>query len=340
MPPVLLDRLHALFPTLAAGSPSRELRGIYFRIHLAAGVLGGLIGAVWGGPAEWFTTAIWLLLLGGALLVVRGSTTATVLVHSMLNLLLLDVYLAQPDALTALWEAGPLTPAVAAALSCFWLGVYGGWSGGLAGVLLVLALHAETLPERVGALWLLGLLVALGQAHGALHRRLVAARRRMRREALTDPATGLFNLRALERELPRLRATAARQEQPLLMTVWDVDGLKTINDTWGHAAGDAVLASFTAALIDSARTSDSLYRVGGDEFVGLHPGLSEGALLIARLRQRFPLVSVGWVEDDGSELSQLREVADRRLYRDKADRRGRRQSRAGMEAIVRRATQG
>ncbi len=126
----------------------------------------------------------------------------------------------------------------------------------------------------------------------------------------------------------------------MLLTLWDLDGLKTINDTWGHGAGDAVLTRFAGALAESARGSDSLYRVGGDEFIGLHLGLADGALLAARVRQHFPLVSVGWVEDDGSDLAVLRERADKRLYRDKADRRDRRRSRAGMAALVRSATEG
>ncbi len=342
MPLSARQRLRTLMPSLfdgvLASRRSHELRGIYFEIHLAAGAIGALIGLVWGGPAEWFTAAASLLLLAFAAAAVRYSPVATLLMHSMLVLLLMDVYLAQPDALPERWQVGLLAPAVAAALSCFWLGVYGGWLGGLAGVLLALALLCDSAQSRVAAALLLSLMVALGQAHGALHRRLLAARRRLHRDALTDPATGLYNRRALERALPRLRAAAARNQQPLLLTLWDLDGLKMINDTWGHAAGDAVLASFTTALRESARAADSLFRVGGDEFVGLHAGLSDGALLVARVRQRFPMVSAGWAEDDGAALLDLKEAADRKLYADKAQRRGTRRSKAGMAALVRSVT--
>ncbi len=344
MPLRLPERLRVLVPSFVRStfptSPGRALERIYLQVHAGAAVLGAIIGFLWGGPAEWFTVLIWMLMVAIVAIVSRGAPVASLLVHSMLVLLLMDVYLDQPDAIVQRWQMGPLVPGVVAALSCFWLAVYGGWLGGLAGGLLAVSLLCGTLEERVAALWILGLMVSLGQAHGALHRRLRGAQRRLRREALTDPATGLGNRRALERDLPRLRAQAERQGQPLLLTLWDLDGLKVINDTWGHGAGDAVLTSFTEALQDSARTSDSLFRVGGDEFIGLHPGLADGALLVARVRQRFPLVSAGWVADDGTDLEALKDLADQRLYVDKADRRDRRQSRSGMAELVRSATGG
>lgn len=312
----------------------QTLRREYFRSYAVAGALLVVFALFLGGETEAWLCLGWFALLGLSWLLMQGAASATLVVHGTLCLLLLDVYLGTPSGLGRRADLGLLAPAFAAALPTFWLAVQGGPLGGVAGVLLGVAILCDLAGERAAAALLLTVVALLGHAHGDLHRRLRRTRRRLHREALTDPATGLYNRRALERELPRLRSAAERQGQPLLMTLWDLDGLKTINDTWGHAAGDRVLARFARALEGSARTSDGLYRVGGDEFVGLHLGLRDGALLAARVRQQFGLVSVGWVVDDGGDLDALKEVADQRLYRDKGERRASRRSRAGMEALV------
>ncbi len=72
---------------------------------------------------------------------------------------------------------------------------------------------------------------------GALVGRLEALQRIIQNESLTDPLTGLANRRSLERDFPRFQALAAREGLSLVLSLWDLDGLKAINDREGHAAG-------------------------------------------------------------------------------------------------------
>jgi len=92
--------------------------------------------------------------------------------------------------------------------------------------------------------------------------RLLAA---TRRDARSDALTGLGNRRALvealERELP-----AATTDRPLALTIYDLDGFKAYNDSFGHLAGDALLVRFAQRLRESVGTSGAAYRMGGDEF--------------------------------------------------------------------------
>jgi diguanylate cyclase (GGDEF)-like protein len=81
-----------------------------------------------------------------------------------------------------------------------------------------------------------------------------------------DTLTPLFNRRALMRELARTVALAERYGGPASLVYFDLDGLKAINDRFGHAAGDAVLQAVAARLIGHVRASDVAGRMGGDEF--------------------------------------------------------------------------
>jgi two-component system cell cycle response regulator len=84
-----------------------------------------------------------------------------------------------------------------------------------------------------------------------------------RREALTDGLTGLGNRRALGRELKRI---AAGQREPAVLALFDLDGFKHYNDSFGHPAGDALLARLGAKLAAHVVGAGSAYRMGGDEF--------------------------------------------------------------------------
>lgn len=95
-----------------------------------------------------------------------------------------------------------------------------------------------------------------------LQARLVEAEGLADRDALTP----LFNRRALMRELARTRAAAERYGGPASLVYFDLDGLKAINDRFGHSAGDAVLRAVAERLISHVRASDVAGRMGGDEF--------------------------------------------------------------------------
>jgi len=84
--------------------------------------------------------------------------------------------------------------------------------------------------------------------------------------ALTDSLTGLANRRAFMVQLDQSHARAVRQNSPVCVLFCDVDRFKTINDTYGHAAGDALLEEVATRLQHPFRTEDTVGRLGGDEF--------------------------------------------------------------------------
>ncbi|GEM_PF-6766979 len=103
-------------------------------------------------------------------------------------------------------------------------------------------------------------------------RQAALARRRAEREALTDPLTGLYNRRALERQIPELLERVQSAGQDLCLIMLDVDHFKAFNDRHGHPAGDRLLA-FVGTLLRATlrRGTDQAFRYGGDEFLAVLP---------------------------------------------------------------------
>jgi diguanylate cyclase (GGDEF)-like protein len=148
--------------------------------------------------------------------------------------------------------------------------------------------------------------------------------------ALTDPLTGVLNrrgfLEAAERELNRAR----RYQHPLALAFVDIRGLKAVNDTEGHLAGDRLLQRVTTLLRESARAHDLVGRIGGDELaVLLAEQSSDGAAAMTqRVRAQIPSyrarlglvtawdVTIGTATfpEDGDTFDELLAAADRRLY--------------------------
>lgn len=89
--------------------------------------------------------------------------------------------------------------------------------------------------------------------------------------AVKDELTGLFNYRHFQAQLGAEVQRVARYERPLALIILDVDHFKEINDSLGHAVGDRVLAGLAQVLRQSVRTTDSVYRYGGEEFAILLP---------------------------------------------------------------------
>jgi diguanylate cyclase (GGDEF)-like protein len=83
---------------------------------------------------------------------------------------------------------------------------------------------------------------------------------------MRDPVTGLHNRRYLDESLPREVSRARRRHRPLAVMMIDIDRFKEINDTLGHAAGDAALRAVGQCLVAGARGEDIVARYGGDEF--------------------------------------------------------------------------
>lgn len=147
---------------------------------------------------------------------------------------------------------------------------------------------------------------------------------RLNEVAFADPLTRLPNRRALDRDLTREIARATRGRLGLTAVVGDLDGLKQINDSLGHAAGDRTLQALADALRRALRGEDCAYRIGGDEFVVLLPGAScaDAELVMARAKGAgAPAFSWGAATfpGDGTDGAAVLEVADRRLLDSRAN---------------------
>ena len=94
--------------------------------------------------------------------------------------------------------------------------------------------------------------------------------------ALVDPLTGVGNRRALDLTLTRAMSGARRAGTELVVAAVDLDGLKRINDSQGHAEGDRTLMSLVNAFGEKLRASDTVFRTGGDEFAIVLPGMGVG----------------------------------------------------------------
>jgi diguanylate cyclase (GGDEF)-like protein len=108
----------------------------------------------------------------------------------------------------------------------------------------------------------------------------------LRNLSMQDNLTGALSRRAFRAEAERLSALANRHGHNLTLAVLDVDHFKQVNDTYGHAVGDAVLASVIATCRDSLRGSDIIGRIGGEEFAILlpHTDLASGMAAIEKAR--------------------------------------------------------
>lgn len=116
--------------------------------------------------------------------------------------------------------------------------------------------------------------------------------------ALKDPLTGAGNRFAMQQTLERDIATAQRHQQPLSALMIDIDYFKRINDSYGHSAGDAVLIEVAKTIQKQLRSTDALFRYGGEEFLAVLPNTcSQGATLVAeRLRESLEALLVDYEE--------------------------------------------
>lgn len=108
---------------------------------------------------------------------------------------------------------------------------------------------------------------ALGRAFHSLSVKRLLAEQQLKLLSQTDALTGLDNRRQFDREVQLIAKRLAGRRQGLGIIFLDVDNFKSINDTYGHAAGDAVLKEFACRLLAATRPTDRVYRLAGDEFV-------------------------------------------------------------------------
>ena len=135
---------------------------------------------------------------------------------------------------------------------------------------------------------------------------------KLRRMAATDELTGLYNRRQAMARLEELWALAERYHHPLACAMIDIDRFKRINDTYGHAKGDEVLQKIAGVLLKSVRISDTVCRIGGEEFLILFPyqEASQAAVCAERCRAAVESCSFNCL-DEGDSLTISIGVADR-----------------------------
>jgi diguanylate cyclase (GGDEF)-like protein len=149
--------------------------------------------------------------------------------------------------------------------------------------------------------------------------------------ANSDPLTGLSNRRYLQDQLRQALGIYKRYETPFALLILDVDGLKRVNDSKGHQAGDRALVQVATAMRRTLRTTDTAARIGGDEFCVL--ATNQNATAAEPLAQRIvdavdaetgddsPIgISIGVVScpEHGDDTDALLEMADQAMYRAKA----------------------
>jgi diguanylate cyclase (GGDEF)-like protein len=156
--------------------------------------------------------------------------------------------------------------------------------------------------------------------------------------ASMDPLTGMFNRRGFSEATSRVIEREANAGRPVTALIFDIDHFKSINDRFGHPAGDEILKLFSTIVINTLRISDLSGRIGGEEFAALLPcSLEEGVLAAERVREAF--AESGIVVDDGpvdttvsigvaggpagTELEVLLAAADTALYQAKRGGRNR-----------------
>jgi diguanylate cyclase (GGDEF)-like protein len=180
----------------------------------------------------------------------------------------------------------------------------------------------------------LALMVAIAILSTALMRSDVEHRS----EAVVDQLTGMLNRKALVNRVTELEEQSELTHQPVGLVLGDLDNFKRVNDSQGHAAGDAVLTDVAYLLRKRLRAFDLVYRIGGEEFLILVPGgdTAECARLAEELRHAVASDTVG----DGTALTisfgvsssarggvfryaEVFEAADQALYEAKSDGRNR-----------------
>jgi diguanylate cyclase (GGDEF)-like protein len=162
--------------------------------------------------------------------------------------------------------------------------------------------------------------------------------------ASVDPLTGMFNRRGFSEACARVIDREANAGRPVTALIFDIDYFKSINDRFGHPAGDEILKLFSAVVVNNLRISDLSGRIGGEEFAALLPcPLDEGVIVAERVREAFEAsgivcdegpvdttVSIGVAGGPaGTELEVLLAAADTALYQ--AKRSGRNRVEAAVE---------
>ena len=205
------------------------------------------------------------------------------------------------------------------------------WAGaGFATLVAIAAWLSHGLSEAVeNPLMIIAVMVLL-VAVTAATTALMDAEFEFRSQSVLDPLTGLLNRGGLETRFVEVAEQARLLDQPVCMILCDLDHFKAVNDSWGHERGDQVLQEVTYHMRKSLRSFELFYRVGGEEFLVLLPGVEmAGGISIAQhMRAAVEDCRPGGLEMTGSfgisagrgeeiDFPRLFRAADEELYRSK-----------------------
>lgn len=157
----------------------------------------------------------------------------------------------------------------------------------------------------------------------------------MRRQALHDPLTGLPNRTLLEERVRHSLAAAKRNHRKVGLLFLDLDRFKAVNDSLGHELGDLLICEAAARMSSILRETDTLARMGGDEFVVVLSGIKTGLdaervarKILEKFNDPFVLgdrtvsatasIGIAVYPDDGDEYGSLLQSADTSMYTAKA----------------------
>jgi diguanylate cyclase (GGDEF)-like protein len=181
--------------------------------------------------------------------------------------------------------------------------------------------------ELVSRLPALVSLTAVAIVCGHYTRVLAGAEFDHREAALLDPLTGLLNRTALVSRFEELRQQAAQNSGPISLVICDLDHFKDVNDNYGHDRGDVVLREAAYELRKATRSFELIYRIGGEEFLLVLPGVEilEGQQVAERLRKTVASATPGGLPVTASfgvsaargtdiDFEQLFRAADQALY--------------------------
>ena len=194
---------------------------------------------------------------------------------------------------------------------------------------LLFAEQHLSLQQHGGTLWFMSMMLGVAVFSGMSQCHYMAS---LVLKAMHDPLTGAFTRQSGEKALNLLFRLNAMAEKPLTVAFFDLDRFKSVNDTWGHEAGDRCLCALVNSLRQGLRRSDLLVRWGGEEFIALLPDTpSENVpALLQRLREKGfglrpdgqPLTaSIGIADSHEAGIEswkQLIELADQRMYQAKS----------------------
>lgn len=164
-----------------------------------------------------------------------------------------------------------------------------------------------------------------------VHIGLKKAMERLQQMVVTDEMTGVFNRRYAYEVLSREMSVAKRNNTLFTLCFVDIDNLKVINDTYGHEKGDQLINEVVKGFTGAIRTSDYIFRMGGDEFLLLFPGtdIEDATILVQRLYDKInrkeicgmPIdFSVGFAKfgsNDDINSEELIKTADDAMYEQK-----------------------